>query len=1578
MEHFRRRSSVKSPSRIGRAVSGALRRLSPARREGTKIDEDADPEEDIKGPLGLNLLHNVTEPLIDFIFVHGLGGGSRRTWSFSPDRCHYWPKEWLSRDPDFRCARIHSFGYKADWGERRESVLNIHDFARSLLSEIHCNPDIRRSKTKIVLVAHSMGGIVIKKAYTLAREDPDLKDLASRIHTLYFLATPHRGSDLAKTLTNILKVSYGAKPFVTELERNSESIASINDSFRHFAEDLQLWSFYETFPSNLMLTKAIIVDKASAILGYPNERSSLLNADHRGVCKFDQQTDRNYQTLRNAFITTIDTILSEVSHAMSETSKMQHHRLVELTGVAEPPVDELSALEDIRATGSCEWLTSKEVYDSWRTAQPGSRPIFWLTGNAGAGKSILCSHVTNDLQEHELRCSYFFFKHGNATKSTIVGCLRALAYQMARSDKAILRRLLEVQQDAPLWEQWDEKTIWRKLFVGCVFKEPSPCLQFWVIDALDECRGFPAFLTLVAQLPSHMRIFLTSRSTPEIEKGLAKLVHLTEHYQIQNEDTLGDLSIFIGSRMDRLPASDDKGREKLKKKILAKASGSFLWVSLVVKELEQTYSEEGAEEVLNELPTDMNMVYARMLESILKNKRAEILARSVFMWTLLSLRPLKVNELHYAIRLDINQTVHNLAKSISAICGQLIFVNQKNEVETIHQTAMVYLLQQEAYADLALNKQQCHTRIAEMCLKILAGDFFKGLKPRSMKTVTSALTLGAEFADYACEYFSDHLQQCSSGDSTTWDLLCKFLDSNILSWIEYLARKRNLRSITRTAKNLRVYLMRRVNYLSPFSPQKESLEAWINDLIRLSAKFGTSLNISPSSIHTLIPEMCPPDSIIARTYASRQPALLIKGLIDRTWDNCLARIDYPAHQTCAVAHGEQYSAVAISDGAIFLYYQNSTQAKHILDHGERATILVFSNEDRYLASSGLRKVKVWDPAEGTQVWTFDTNDQALTLLFVNDNSALAAATQGNYMVTWDLQEGVETERWQWTDSIHETASQQSPRQQPGKASISPSYTVFAVSYRGLPIYLFDMKTEKFIGCCSRETNIHSRTASHYFVDALAFNPSPEINILVASYGDGELVIYDVESTELRYRSLDVYAHSLACSPDGRTLVTGSSRGTIQIFEFAGAKGETLSLMYQINAYEEGIRGIAFSSDNLRFSDIRGSQYRIWEPAVLACNDLGEGSQSDLSQAIPLEPKSVGMLEGPPEAEITTICCHPSGDLVFCGKRDGSVAYFETHTATQNGVLYRHAVNIGITCIAYTEKRSLLITADESGRVLINGVIVSQAGCEVVALVAEIRSEKSLTALLPNASGTRILIQGKRSAEVWTTEGEKVGFSIPFDNDDDRTIINHPLHAEHFMSIDRNDVRIYSWADALETQLSADRKLNALSVTITPPSPVHQRGLQHEDWSDLYADQQSSHFIVNILKGSPSSTPCAASAVLRVWAASSVSVSTPFPQPIPIPSFDNHAHRVRQIIGVTGSLILFLDTDLWVCSLNVTRATSFAHGAKRHFFLLSEWQSSDKHFIIEYVPTTREFLVARKHGVLVVSRGLEFKEPWLAS
>lgn len=86
----------------------------------------------------------------------------------------------------FARVSIHSFGYRANWTERKESLSSIHDFARSLLNAIYCDSGIHEREvsadaivsrllctltaftTKIVFVAHSMGGIVARKVFPQA------------------------------------------------------------------------------------------------------------------------------------------------------------------------------------------------------------------------------------------------------------------------------------------------------------------------------------------------------------------------------------------------------------------------------------------------------------------------------------------------------------------------------------------------------------------------------------------------------------------------------------------------------------------------------------------------------------------------------------------------------------------------------------------------------------------------------------------------------------------------------------------------------------------------------------------------------------------------------------------------------------------------------------------------------------------------------------------------------------------------------------------------------------------------------------------------------------------------------------------------------------------------------------------------------------------------------------------------------------------------------------------------------------------------------------------------------------------
>jgi hypothetical protein len=145
------------------------------------------------------------------------------------------------------------------------------------------------------------------EACILAAADPVFQELRQRFRAIFFMATPHRGSDFAQLLRNILNIcGLGSKAFVPDLQTQSASIQSINELFRNCHDDIQLFSFYETRP--LSPVGSLIVEKSSATLGYPLERSCLLTADHRSVVKYDSPIDPNFVTVRNALVGVIEEI----------------------------------------------------------------------------------------------------------------------------------------------------------------------------------------------------------------------------------------------------------------------------------------------------------------------------------------------------------------------------------------------------------------------------------------------------------------------------------------------------------------------------------------------------------------------------------------------------------------------------------------------------------------------------------------------------------------------------------------------------------------------------------------------------------------------------------------------------------------------------------------------------------------------------------------------------------------------------------------------------------------------------------------------------------------------------------------------------------------------------------------------------------------------------------------------------------------------------------------------------------------------------------------------------------------------
>ena len=116
-------------------VDGTEGRPLNQNRANSKIPKDNLGGNAFPGKLDLTIIHSPTSKNLDIIFVHGLGGGSRKTWCYDKNPGIFWP-EWLSQLPILSRARISTFGYNADViASKGTTDTNVESFAKHLL---HC------------------------------------------------------------------------------------------------------------------------------------------------------------------------------------------------------------------------------------------------------------------------------------------------------------------------------------------------------------------------------------------------------------------------------------------------------------------------------------------------------------------------------------------------------------------------------------------------------------------------------------------------------------------------------------------------------------------------------------------------------------------------------------------------------------------------------------------------------------------------------------------------------------------------------------------------------------------------------------------------------------------------------------------------------------------------------------------------------------------------------------------------------------------------------------------------------------------------------------------------------------------------------------------------------------------------------------------------------------------------------------------------------------------------------------------------------------------------------------------------
>ncbi|RAR14369.1 WD40/YVTN repeat-like-containing domain [Stemphylium lycopersici] len=1511
-------------------------------------------DEDSFGPLGLNTLFSSPQPLLDIIFVHGLQGGSRKTWSSSKRMEHFWPKEWLSRDPGFHHARVHSFGYRSDWTNTKSSILNINHIAETLLASIQSSPSLRETPaSKIIFVAHSMGGLLVKKAHIEAHGNPNYQDIAGRIESIFFLGTPHKGSDSAKTAELLVALSpfHGDKPYVKDLQPTSVMIQTISNDFPRYSKRLQLFSFYETLETWAGKSK-LIVSPDSAVLGYENEERISMNKNHRGICKFDTPKDPDFILLRNSLCRAMERIIEKATATRYAHDARMLRDLQEYLGVQDKPEDDLCELEDFALPGSALWFLESGAFREWRdsmmvsrtsqsnTRSPGAFRTLWVNAMPGAGKSTLASQVVSHLESINMDCCYYFFSLDERLKSTVNGLLRSIAFQMALLNPSVRDKLLRLKENGIHFDSTKEKLMWRKLFVGGILTCAIDRPQYWVIDALDECRDLENLVNMFSKLETSfpLNILLTSRPTQQIRTKMGIMGQKVSEYSFGIDDIRHNIKRFVQDGLSQhiiQMDSSPKRQRELVEKILKKSEGCFLWVQLVMEKLKHALTPEHVELILDDLPPGMDKLYRRTLAEILEtDEEGKKLTKAILSIVACAMNPMTVAELANVLKIQLRITLHESA--IKPACGNLIYVDKSSRICLVHQTARDYLLNYGLFETFGTNSTNAHNALANLCLEYLKSSQMRPIRMlASPGPSTSRINRRLEtspFAQYACVHFSDHVRRGSSEDDLLLDSIYRFLSANGLSWIEHVAAGGNLRVLIQTSQNLRGFLQARAKYKPLIDQKSQCVQQWSVDLFRIVAKFGRVLLRLPQSIYGLIPPLVPRESPILSQY-NRGKGIDIIGISSISWDDRLCSKSFHGKLATAVASGGSTFAVGLQSGMVFVYDHTTFQEICSFQHQEMVKILQYSSSGNMLVSAGLRRAKLWNVSEGVNVWEEKVTAEPLALSFTKEDRSVVGITRNNVLVVRDSTNG---RLLKWTARPYSDSGRGGLQLFPGGditcASLDVSSNMLATAHRGRPVVISELDTNEKIAQC--EPDVDPNTTDFDFLEpavATEFCPS-DVNLIAVIYRDGGLATYDPGAQCALVETVhDFEVEKLACSPDGRTLAVGDSSGTIMLYET-----ETLRLLYKIiHKSNLAIRAMAFSADSQRLIDIRESQCNVWEPPVLMRTEPQE--TESMSDAIPTHDENAATEED--LVEISAIAATACGNFVLAGSDDGTVALHRTDTGKKIQQLYEHATGSWISQIA-TSPQTLASIGGTNELIVKSYHANEQWMCEDL---IHVHYQEPIRQLLFNSIGSKILVVF--SGSVVHFDLSAGGVSSKCEPTSDEIWANDPTRPSALFGIRNNLITEYTWENF--------SLLSSLCRRQIPSEDQRPLVVQH-----AAASAGRKHLAVVFSKGEK--WPVTLSTALLDC--STFAEATGSPQLLQLFSHSDDI-KAEHIIGIHDGKLYFLDKDLWLCSLTLS-----AKGANctHHMFIPDEWLKDNNRPLL-LLTAKGELVIVKRDEIAIIKR-----------
>ena len=219
---------------------------------------------------------------VDVVFIHGLGDDPFACWQHDKsNREDSWPYWLATKHPDVAVWTLEYDAAKSYWtGE----AMPLSDRAKGVLTTLELQG---LGKRPIIFVCHSLGGLVAKQLLRTASDNrrPAWRALLEQTRDVFFLATPHAGSDLA-TWFDRLGTILNASAAIKDLKKNAPALRNLNEWYRgnSGAHGIESHVFYET-----QTTKGVlVVEESSADPGITDVVTIPIDADHIAIAKPDR------------------------------------------------------------------------------------------------------------------------------------------------------------------------------------------------------------------------------------------------------------------------------------------------------------------------------------------------------------------------------------------------------------------------------------------------------------------------------------------------------------------------------------------------------------------------------------------------------------------------------------------------------------------------------------------------------------------------------------------------------------------------------------------------------------------------------------------------------------------------------------------------------------------------------------------------------------------------------------------------------------------------------------------------------------------------------------------------------------------------------------------------------------------------------------------------------------------------------------------------------------------------------------------------------------------------------------------